>query len=83
MRCVLAYFLLGIHPVDPAIHERYTRPMQKSQNAHRNVRAVVGCLGVRCGTESAWRIPFERNCRRKSNRFWEHVFILIMFLPMI
>jgi drug/metabolite transporter (DMT)-like permease len=35
------------------------------------------------GTESAWRIPLNELFDAKVIVFWEHVFILIMFLPIL
>jgi len=68
-------FYWGFIPLNPAIHERYTRSDAKSQNAHRNVRAVVGWPGAALwGTESAWRIPLNELFDAKVIVFWEHVF---------
>lgn len=35
------------------------------------------------GTESAWRIPLNELFDAKVIVFWEHIFILIMFLPIL
>ena len=35
------------------------------------------------GTESAWRIPLNNLFDAEVIVFWEHVLILIMFLPLL
>src|SRR5215468_398700 len=42
---------------------------------------LVGLGAALWGTESAWRIPLNELFDAKVIVFWEHVFILIMFLP--
>jgi drug/metabolite transporter (DMT)-like permease len=44
---------------------------------------LVGLGAALWGTESAWRIPLNELFDAKVIVFWEHVFILIMFLPML
>src|SRR5438046_27461 len=44
---------------------------------------LVGLGAVLWGTESAWRIPLNELFDAKVIVFWEHVFILVMFLPIL
>ena len=44
---------------------------------------LVGLGAALWGTESAWRIPLNELFDVKVIVFWEHVFILIMFLPIL
>src|SRR5438034_2353044 len=44
---------------------------------------LVGLGAALWGTESAWRIPLNELFDAKVIVFWEHVFILIMFLPIL
>src|SRR6476469_9930237 len=44
---------------------------------------LVGLGAALWGTESAWRIPLNELFEAKVIVFWEHVFILIMFLPIL
>src|SRR5881398_1217743 len=44
---------------------------------------LVGLGAALWGTESAWRIPLNQLFDAKVIVFWEHVFILIMFLPIL
>src|SRR5437667_6703166 len=44
---------------------------------------LVGHGAALWGTESAWRIPLNELFDAKVIVFWEHVFILIMFLPIL
>src|SRR3954467_15150250 len=44
---------------------------------------LVGFGAALWGTESAWRIPLNELFDAKVIVFWEHVFILIMFLPIL
>src|ERR1043166_6964837 len=44
---------------------------------------LVGLGAALWGTESAWRIPLNELFDAKVIVFWEHVFILVMFLPML
>src|SRR5512133_2555680 len=44
---------------------------------------LVGLGAALWGTESAWRIPLNAFFDAKVIVFWEHVFILIMFLPIL
>ena len=49
-----------------------------------HLRTVAGWAGAALwGTESAWRIPLNELFDAKVIVFWEHVFILIMFLPIL
>src|SRR4026207_1125533 len=44
---------------------------------------LVGLGAALWGTESAWRIPLNELFDAKVIVFWEHVFILIMFVPIL
>jgi drug/metabolite transporter (DMT)-like permease len=44
---------------------------------------LVGLGAALWGTESAWRIPLNELFDAEVIVFWEHVFILIMFLPIL
>ena len=44
---------------------------------------LVGLGAALWGTESAWRIPLNNLFDAKVIVFWEHVLILIMFLPLL
>jgi len=44
---------------------------------------LVGLGAALWGTESAWRIPLNELFDAKVIVFWEHGFILIMFLPIL
>jgi drug/metabolite transporter (DMT)-like permease len=44
---------------------------------------LVGLGAALWGTESAWRIPLNELFDAKVIVFWEHVFILIMFSPIL
>src|SRR5438445_11592912 len=44
---------------------------------------LVGLGAARWGTESAWRIPLNELFDADVIVFWEHVLILIMFLPLL
>ncbi|MFZ0918058.1 MAG: DMT family transporter [Candidatus Udaeobacter sp.] len=44
---------------------------------------LVGLGAALWGTESAWRIPLNDLFDAKVIVFWEHVFILVMFLPIL
>ena len=44
---------------------------------------LVGLGAALWGTESAWRIPLNSLFDAKVIVFWEHVLILIMFLPLL
>ena len=44
---------------------------------------LVGLGAALWGTESAWRIPLNDLFDAKVIVFWEHVFILMMFLPFL
>ena len=44
---------------------------------------LVGLGAALWGTESAWRIPLNELFDAKIIVFWEHVFILAMFLPVL
>src|SRR5574337_626947 len=44
---------------------------------------LVGLGAALWGTESAWRIPLNSLFDAKVIVFWEHVLILLMFLPIL
>jgi drug/metabolite transporter (DMT)-like permease len=44
---------------------------------------LVGLGAALWGTESAWRIPLNDLFDAKVIVFWEHLFILVMFLPIL
>src|SRR5438094_3524217 len=44
---------------------------------------LVGLGAALWGTESAWRIPLNELFDAKVIVFWEHVLILLMFLPVL
>src|SRR5262245_54613732 len=44
---------------------------------------LVGLGAALWGTESAWRIPLNQIFDADVIAFWEHVFILLMFLPIL
>jgi drug/metabolite transporter (DMT)-like permease len=44
---------------------------------------LVGLGAALWGTESAWRIPLNDLFDAKVIVFWEHLFILVMFLPLL
>jgi len=44
---------------------------------------LVGLGAALWGTESAWRIPLNELFDAEVIVFWEHVFILLMFLPIL
>jgi drug/metabolite transporter (DMT)-like permease len=44
---------------------------------------LVGLGAALWGTESAWRIPLNEIFDAPVIVFWEHVFILVMFLPLL
>lgn len=44
---------------------------------------LVGLGAALWGTESAWRIPLIEMFDARVIVFWEHIFILIMFLPIL
>src|ERR1051325_6262145 len=44
---------------------------------------LVGVGAALWGTESAWRIPLNEMFDAKVIVFWEHVVILLMFLPIL
>jgi uncharacterized membrane protein len=44
---------------------------------------LVGLGAALWGTESAWRIPLNELFDARVIVFWEHVFILMMFLPIL
>src|SRR5438105_13471084 len=44
---------------------------------------LVGLAAALWGTESAWRIPLNELFDAKVIVFWEHIFILVMFLPIL
>ena len=44
---------------------------------------LVGLGAALWGTESAWRIPLNELFEAEVIVFWEHIFILMMFLPIL
>ena len=44
---------------------------------------LVGLGAALWGTESAWRIPLNNLFDARVIVFWEHVLILLMFLPLL
>jgi drug/metabolite transporter (DMT)-like permease len=44
---------------------------------------LVGLGAALWGTESAWRIPLNKFFQAQVIVFWEHVLILLMFLPLL
>src|SRR5215475_14542149 len=44
---------------------------------------LVGLGAALWGTESAWRIPLNKLFDAQVIVFWEHVLILLMFLPIL
>ena len=44
---------------------------------------LVGLGAALWGTESAWRIPLNELFDAEVIVFWEHIFILMMFLPIL
>src|SRR5436853_4062751 len=44
---------------------------------------LVGLGAALWGTESAWRIPLNKLFDAEVIVFWEHVLILVMFLPLL
>ena len=44
---------------------------------------LVGLGAALWGTESAWRIPLNELFDAEVIVFWEHVLILLMFLPIL
>src|SRR5947209_18869552 len=44
---------------------------------------LVGLGAALWGTESAWRIPLNELFEADVIVFWEHVLILLMFLPIL
>ena len=57
------------------------------QNRKTRTRAsgpwLVGLGAALWGTESAWRIPLNELFDAEVIVFWEHIFILMMFLPIL
>src|SRR3984893_4754610 len=44
---------------------------------------LVGLGAALWGTESAWRIPLNQLFDAEVIVFWEHILILLMFLPLL
>jgi len=60
--------------------------LQMQNRARRSAQYgpwLVGLGAALWGTESAWRIPLNELFDAKVIVFWEHVLILIMFLPIL
>src|ERR1051325_3365821 len=59
-------------------------PMQNSKAGAATYGPwLVGLGAALWGTESAWRIPLNELFDAKVIVFWEHIFILVMFLPIL
>ena len=61
-------------------------PLAMQQSKTRTVTHgpwLVGLGAALWGTESAWRIPLNELFDPEVIVFWEHIFILIMFLPIL
>jgi drug/metabolite transporter (DMT)-like permease len=59
-------------------------PMQNSKAGAATYGPwLVGLGAALWGTESAWRIPLNELFDAKVIVFWEHIFILMMFLPIL
>src|ERR1700745_3804924 len=58
--------------------------MEKSQARGVRYGPWLVALGAALwGTESAWRIPLNNLFPAEVIVFWEHIFILLMFLPLL
>jgi drug/metabolite transporter (DMT)-like permease len=58
--------------------------MQNRETRHpRHGPWLVGLGAALWGTESAWRIPLNKLFDAEVIVFWEHIFILTMFLPIL
>ena len=57
----------------------------QNRKTHRTTYGpwLVGLGAALWGTESAWRIPLNELFDAEVIVFWEHVFILMMFLPIL
>ncbi len=58
-------------------------PASIPHRARRYGPWLVGLGAALWGTESAWRIPLNQLFDAEVIVFWEHVLILLMFLPML
>src|ERR1051325_219640 len=56
---------------------------QHPAQRHRYGPWLVGIGAALWGTESAWRIPLNELFDARVIVFWEHVVILLMFLPVL
>src|SRR5437868_8626951 len=59
--------------------------MNKAGKQHRTSYGpwLVGFGAALWGTESAWRIPLNNLVDARVIVFWEHVLIILMFLPLL
>ena len=61
-------------------------PLITQKNTHRRTNYgpwLVGLGAALWGTESAWRIPLNDLFDARVIVFWEHVLIILMFLPLL
>lgn len=71
-------------PLTPAFTNVTAAPMQNRKTRTAIYGPWLVALGAALwGTESAWRIPLNELFDAKVIVFWEHVFILMMFLPIL
>jgi drug/metabolite transporter (DMT)-like permease len=78
--------IFAVGPIDhPALTRQSTNDTRFSmQNRAKSYGPwLVGLGAALWGTESAWRIPLNELFDAKIIVFWEHVLILIMFLPIL
>jgi drug/metabolite transporter (DMT)-like permease len=70
---------------DIAVAQQLTRSSMQNRKTRTATYGpwLVGIGAALWGTESAWRIPLNELFDAKVIVFWEHVFILIMFLPIL
>src|SRR6266481_2485295 len=82
IRCWM--FDVGCYTRGASNNRRYTNSMQNRKTRTATYGPwLVGLGAALWGTESAWRIPLNELFDAKVIVFWEHVFILIMFLPIL
>jgi len=80
--------VVGLHCVAEALTQQLpnaTRVEMQSRTTRSAVYGpwLVGLGAALWGTESAWRIPLNQLFDARVIVFWEHVLILIMFLPIL
>src|SRR4029079_9386324 len=70
--------------VDARLGVRYTLRMANREARGVRCGAWLVALGAALwGTESAWRIPLNNLFDAEVIVFWEHVLILLIFLPLL